>query len=206
MIQAPDSPIIQWANFLGWMACAVYATIPSFWLLIHPWAARWRERKRSPYVVLLPAWVGMWVVCGAVTLPWRQVKLYSTPGTWIPAVFLFGVGLWIYSQSGKGFSAKQLGGLPELHAANPEQRLVTTGIRGRVRHPVYLAHLCEMAAWSIGTGLAVCYGLVAFAVVTGAVMIRLEDEELAQRFGAEFSAYRERVPSVLPRVGARSAV
>jgi len=32
-------------------------------------------------------------------------------------------------------------------------------------------------------------------------MIRMEDEELEQRFGAEFTAYRERVPSVLPKLG-----
>jgi len=111
------------------------------------------------------------------------------------------MGLWLYWHSRKGFSAKQLGGVPELHAANAEQRLVTTGVRARVRHPVYLGHLCEMLAWSIGTGLVICYALTVFALVTGAVMIRMEDEELEQRFGAEFTAYRERVPSVLFKLG-----
>lgn len=114
---------------------------------------------------------------------------------------LFVIGLWLYRQSAKGFSARQLGGLPELHAANPEQRLVTTGIRSRVRHPVYLAHVCEMIAWSVGTGLTVCYALTAFAVVTGAVMIRMEDNELEQRFGAEYAAYRKQVPALLPKLG-----
>ncbi len=55
-----------------------------------------------------------------------------------------------------------------------------------------------MLAWSIGTGLAVCYALTAFAVVTGAIMIRLEDKELEQRFGAEYIQYRQRVPAVIP--------
>jgi len=192
--------MMPWINFLGWLACAVYATIPSFWLLIHPWAPHWRERKRSPYFVLLPAWFGMWVVSGVVTLPWREVHLYWSRWTWVPAVALFAMGLWLYWHSRKGFSAKQLGGVPELHAANAEQRLVTTGVRARVRHPVYLGHLCEMLAWSIGTGLVICYALTVFALVTGAVMIRMEDEELEQRFGAEFTAYRERVPSVLPKL------
>jgi len=196
------SPMIQWLNFLGWMACAVYATIPSFWMLIHPWAVRWRERKRSPYFVLLPAWFGMWVVSGVVTLPWREVHLYALPWAWLAAAALFGVGLWLYWHSRKGFSAKQLSGVPELHAAKGEHRLVTTGVRRRVRHPVYLGHLCEMTAWSVGTGLVICFALTVFAVVTGAVMIRMEDDELEQRFGAEFTAYRERVPAVLPKLGA----
>jgi protein-S-isoprenylcysteine O-methyltransferase Ste14 len=92
--------------------------------------------------------------------------------------------------------------MPEVLPGHREQRLVTTGIRSRVRHPVYLAHLCEMLAWSIGTELAVCYGLTVFAVVTGAIMVTLEDAELEERFGKEYVAYREHVPAVLPRMRA----
>jgi len=98
---------------------------------------------------------------------------------------------------GAGFSLKQLGGVPELHGG--QQHLITTGIRKRSRHPVYLGHLLEMLAWSIGTGLIVCLALTAFAMLTGAVMIRAEDAELEQRFGVEYARYREAVPAVLPR-------
>jgi protein-S-isoprenylcysteine O-methyltransferase Ste14 len=185
---------------VGWLACVVYSTIPAFWLMIHPFAERWRMHQRSPYRVLVPAWMAMWVVVALLTQPWRQVELYRTPWAWIPALILFLGGLYLYSHSGKNFSAKQLGGLPELHGEHRDQRLVTDGIRGRVRHPVYLAHLCEMVAWSLGTGLAVCWGLTAIGVVTGAVMIRMEDAELEQRFGEAFRAYRGSVPAVLPRV------
>jgi methanethiol S-methyltransferase len=80
-----------------------------------------------------------------------------------------------------------------------EQRLVTTGIRSRVRHPVYLGHLCEMAAWSVGTGLVVCWSLTAFAVITGAMMIRMEEAELEKRFGEAFAEYRRSVGAVLPK-------
>ncbi len=151
-------------------------------------------------MVLLPMWVAMWIVIAWVTRPWRNVLLYRADWTWGPAVLLFVGGLYVYLQSGKNFSARQLGGFPEVHGDNREQRLVTGGIRSRVRHPVYLAHLCEMLAWSVGSGLAVCWGLTAFAVVTGAVMIRMEDAELQKRFGDSYRAYRTSVPAVLPRV------
>jgi len=190
----------QGLNLCGWIACVVYSTIPSFWLLIHPRADYWRSRKRSPYFVLLPVWIAMWIVLGLLTLRWRHAALYTTPWTWIPAILLFSIGLWIYSQSGKHFSTAQLSGLPEILPNHREQQLVTSGIRGRVRHPVYLAHLCQMLAWTLGTGLAVCYALTVFAMITGTIMIRLEDAELEQRFGKEYRAYRERVPAVLPRV------
>jgi protein-S-isoprenylcysteine O-methyltransferase Ste14 len=194
----------EWLALVGWLACAVYATIPAFWLMIHPFAERWRARHvsggRSPYRVLIPVWMLMWAVAALVTWPWRHILIYSTIWTWVPAALLFAAGLFLYAKSGNGFSARQLGGMPELHGAHPEQRLATDGIRAHVRHPVYLAHLCEMLAWSIGTGLAVCWALTAFAIATGAVMIRMEDAELEKRFGNHFSRYRRSVPAILPRV------
>ena len=156
--------------------------------------------ERSPYRLLLPAWILMWIVVAGITWRWREVVAYGTAWLWIPAALLFLVGFYLYSHSGKNFSAKQLGGLPEVQGRNREQRLVTEGIRSRVRHPVYLAHLCEMLAWSLGTGLIVCWGLAAFAVITGAVMIRMEDAELQQRFGESYVVYRNSVPAVLPRL------
>src|ERR1022692_4710901 len=102
------------AQTLGWAVCCVYATIPSFWLVIHPWAGYWRSRRRSPYRVLIPVWIAMWIVAGVFTTPWRQVRIYSALWVWIPAVVLFIVGFSVYVLALKGFSAKQLGGLPEL--------------------------------------------------------------------------------------------
>jgi protein-S-isoprenylcysteine O-methyltransferase Ste14 len=46
----------------------------------------------------------------------------------------------------------------------------------------------------------VCWGLTTFAMVTGAVMIRMEDAELEKRFGDAFRRYRNSVPAVVPRV------
>ncbi len=187
-------------HMIGWLACVIYATIPSFWLNIHPHVDYWRSRPLSPYRLLIPLWIGMWVVLGVATAPWRNMLLYSTPWTWGPAAFLFAAGFWIYRRSGAGFSRCQLGGLPEVVAGHRDQRLVTSGIRAHVRHPVYLGHLCEMLAWSVGTGLAVCYGLTAFAAVSGMAMVRFEDKELEQRFGEEYRRYRQKVPAVLPRI------
>lgn len=141
----------------------------------------------------------MWVFVALITLPWRTTPLYRTGWTWIPAAAVFALGFWIYTMAGAGFSPKQLGGVPEVQANHPEQSLVTVGIRAHVRHPVYLAHFCEMLAWSVGTGLAVCYGLTAFGMITGAIMIRMEDAELAQRFGEPFAVYKKSVPAVLPK-------
>jgi protein-S-isoprenylcysteine O-methyltransferase Ste14 len=185
---------------LGWLACVVYSTIPLFWLMIHPRAHRWRARLASPFLVLVPIWLLMWVGMAALTNPWRHATFYLTPWTWLPAALLFATGIFIYSTAGAPFSWAQLSGLPEVRASHRDDRLIITGIRSRVRHPVYLGHLCEMLAWSLGTGLALCWLLTALSIATGAVMIRLEDAELERRFGADFIAYRQRVRAVFPKL------
>lgn len=191
---------MQFLRIVGWITCVFYSTIPSFWLMVHPRAHRWREKEGSPFRVLVPAWITMWIAIGALTGPWRKLALYSTPWAWLAAVLLFALGISLYFCAGAHFSLAQLGGLPEVRANHRDQRLVTTGIRARVRHPVYLAHLCEMLAWSTGTGLLACWLLTAFAIATGAVMIRMEDAELEKRFGEPYRAYRKSVPAVLVRL------
>jgi len=195
--------VIRMLQTVAWVAAAIYATIPSFWLVIHPRVRNWRSRAQSPYRVLVPMWVGMWIVAGAITWPWRQVTLYSAPVAWIPAVALFAAGFALYKTGGRNFSGAQLGGRPELEPGRHDQRLVTSGIRSHVRHPIYLGHLCELLGWSVGSGLAVAYALTGFAVITGAVMIRHEDRELEARFGESYRRYRQTVPGVIPKLFGR---
>lgn len=140
----------------------------------------------------------MWVIMAALTFRWRDVQLVHWPRMWLVALVLFATGLYLYKRAGHQFTPAQLGGIPEIQANHHDQRLVTTGIRARTRHPVYLGHLCEMLAWSVGSGLLVNFGLTVFAVLTGAIMIRMEDRELEQRFGDEYRRYRSRVPALLP--------
>jgi protein-S-isoprenylcysteine O-methyltransferase Ste14 len=185
---------------LAWIFCILYSTIPAFWLLIHPHADFWRSRPYSPYKILLPLWIAMWIALSAITAPWRAVQLYRTNLTWIPAALLFSAGFLLYKLSHHKFTLAQLGGLPEILPGREHEPLATTGIRAHIRHPVYLAHLCEMLAWSLGSGLAVCWALTALAIVTGAAMIRMEDEELAKRFGREYLEYRNHVPAILPKL------
>jgi protein-S-isoprenylcysteine O-methyltransferase Ste14 len=142
----------------------------------------------------------MWILSTSITAPIRNLALYQNRWTWIPAALLFCAGLILYKLSHIHFSLAQLGGLPEILPGHGQQHLVTTGIRSRIRHPIYLAHLCEMLAWSTAAGLAVCWALTAWAIVTGAIMIRLEDRELEDRFGEEFRAYQSTVPAIIPKV------
>jgi protein-S-isoprenylcysteine O-methyltransferase Ste14 len=183
----------------AWVISLIYATIPCFWFLAHPFAARWRSRSRSPYRVLLPAWAAIIFLAGVITSPWRHVLLYSATWTWAPALLLFATGLYLYRRAREGFTADQLAGRPELER-DRGQALATAGIRARMRHPIYAGHLCELLGWSVGTGLVVIYALTVFAILTGALMISMEERELEARFGSAYRDYRQRVPAILPRI------
>ncbi len=187
---------------VGWIACCIYATIPSFWLLIHPHTNYWRERKRqrrAVYNILVPLWIAMWFVLAALTYLWRTLRLHENIYLWISGFALIFAGIYLYVQARHGFSPLQLSGHHELEPDRHRQRLVITGIRQRVRHPIYLGHLLEMLGWSIGTGLLVCFVLTAFAIITGAIMLRTEEKELVERFGDRYLEYQQRVPMIIPR-------
>lgn len=187
------------ADFLAWILVCWYATIPSFWLIIHPVPEYWRKHA-SPYRVILPSWLMMIAAAAAATWRWRSVRLYDAPWTWT-LFFLFAASAIVfYRGSRKHISGQQIMGRAEVQPEKHEQKLVTTGMHGRVRHPLYVGHLLMMTGWSVGSGLAACYVLTVFAVVTGVVMIRLEEKELEQRFGEVYREYKKNVPALVPRL------
>jgi len=197
--------MFPWLRTIGWLFALVLSTVPLFWLLVHPRAEYWRRRSGARFRILGPLWMAMWLAAGAITWPWRNVLLYDKAFSWLAALPFFAAGFYLYYRGRARFSFAQLVGRPEVEGSGFEQRLVTTGIRARVRHPVYLGHLCELIGWSLGTGLVVIYLLMGFAVITGAIMIRTEDAELERRFGEAYRRYRKATPAVVPRLTVGSA-
>ncbi len=185
------------ADFLAWVLVCWYATIPSFWLIIHPVPEYWRKHA-SPYRVILPAWVMMIVAAAAATWRWYDVKLYDVPGAWILFFPFAAMAIVFYRGSRKHISGEQIIGKSEVQPDKHEQKLVTSGMHGHVRHPIYVGHMLMMLGWTVGSGLAACFALTAFAFVTGVVMVRLEEKELEQRFGDAYREYKKNVPMLIP--------
>ena len=189
---------------VGWLLAIVLSTIPLYWLLVHSRAEYWRSRRGARFRILVSLWMGIWLAVGAITWPWRHVVVVRNAISWLIAAPFFAAGFYLYLRSRASFSFSQLIGRPEIQGEAFEQRLVTSGIRARLRHPVYLGHLCELLGWSLCTGLAVVYLLMGFALITGAIMIRREDAELERRFGEPYRQYRKSTPAVIPRLVLRS--
>ena len=178
---------------------SVYCTIPLFWLVFHPFVERWRKHGRRAYLAIMPAWGIFIAIAFALGWPFRHLHLYDTDLPWVMGVLFILAGLSIYRSASQGFDRAKVSGLAELELGQHEQRLVITGIRAQVRHPIYLGHLCEVMGWTLGTGSIALCGLLVFAVVTGAIMIHKEDAELEARFGDAYRQYRNEVPALLPK-------
>lgn len=88
-----------------------------------------------------------------------------------------------------------------VYPAFRQGRLVTTGIFGLVRNPIY-------AAWTllIVPGIlliarcAIMWLVPVFMYAVFKVLIRAEDEYLERKFGAEYRAYRAKTGELFPRL------
>lgn len=185
------------AETLAWLIAIVYATIPTYWMAVHPFARFWQSRRGKVMPFLGLIWLALWIIAGLATASYRHQRLWPA-WSWIIWVVLFLLGARLYRRLGHFDRAKLLG-QAEVRPAEHEQKLVTTGLHSRVRHPIYLAHLVMLTAWTIGAGTVALVALWCFAVVTGVFLITFEDRELEARFGEDYRDYKRRVPAVIPR-------
>jgi protein-S-isoprenylcysteine O-methyltransferase Ste14 len=188
--------ISRTAETIAWLIAIVYATIPAYWMAVHPFARFWRARRGKVMPFLGLIWLALWIAAGFVTAPYRHQRLWPE-WSWLGWLLLFGIGLSLYRRLGHFDRAKLLG-QAEVRPQEHEQRLVTTGLHGRVRHPIYLAHWLMLTAWTVGAGTVALVALWCFAVLTGVFLIVYEDRELEARFGEEYRVYKQRVPAVIP--------
>lgn len=184
-------------RLIPWLVSVVYSSIPLFWFAIHPFADSWRRMRRSPYLLLLPIWAAIIFALAWTTWPWHGVQLYSSPWMWAPAALLIFFSVRTYTGIRSGFGGHKLSGEAELRPWEHAQELVTTGLHARMRHPIYVAHLLNLAGWTIGSGLMVSFVLLAVSMLfTFPLMVWLEEQELEKRFGQSFREYKTRVPLV----------
>ena len=185
---------------LTWAGAIVDATIPSYWLVVHPFAGWWRTRSALTLRLLALLWVVLWLVAAALTRPLLWRAFYHSWWAWLAGIGLWLTGFVVYRRAMGGFSLEQLFGVPEFRT-DREQRLVTTGIRGRLRHPVYAGHLCILLGNCVSSGLVANYVLLAWFLLTLPVMLHFEERELVARFGEPYLEYKSRVPAIIPRLG-----
>jgi len=172
----------------------------AFWLVIHPFVRCWRRVDvRVTYALLAVFMTGLGVLLFVV----RKPLLGRNLGTnWL----LIGIGGVLYLMSAavsllcrRQLSLRIFAGVPEVSRTAFPGQLLQAGIYGVIRHPRYLSVILG----TIGMALIVDY-LGAYVVVVVSLiglwpLIILEERELASRFGPAYTAYRSRLPALMPR-------
>jgi protein-S-isoprenylcysteine O-methyltransferase Ste14 len=188
---------MQALRTLSWIVCGIYATIPVYWLMLHPFVARWRG-VRYRLTLLVPFWFLAWCLAWAASYPWRSSLLYHNAGTWVAAPLLWSISAFMYVHAARELSFMRLIGQHELEPDRHPMVLVTFGVHRMVRHPMYLGHLCTMLGFTLGAGTLACFGLLIFALISGSIMIVFEERELHARFGRSWEEYCEQTPAIFP--------
>ena len=174
--------------------------------------SRWAEREHSKgarIIALLPAGVLFLILLPYVLLvisPSMDTRLgldrlNPGPASLTMGGTLFAVGFafaqWsIYMQFTRGRGTP----LPVM----PTQRLITTGPFRYCRNPMTLGTILAYLGLSIAAATIIgILIVVALATLLLVYLKRMEENELAERFGEEYLAYRRDVPFIIPRLPRR---
>jgi len=172
------------------------AGFKKWWTLIIPQAA-----ERSTYVLAST------IAVGALFAFWEPIGglVWQAPAgaarTAVTGVYLFGWALLFYTtfliDHFDLLGVKQVWrNLTGTHYRPPQFH--TPSLYRVVRHPLYIG--CLTTFWAAPTMTA---SHLVFALLTTAyilVAIRFEERDLVATFGADYIAYRQRTPMLVPRV------
>ena len=87
-----------------------------------------------------------------------------------------------------------------LVAIQPDHRLVKDGLYGVIRNPSYLGLLVNSLGWALAFRSGVGVALTLLMIVPLVARMRSEERLLADRFGAEYEAYRTRTWRLIPHL------
>jgi protein-S-isoprenylcysteine O-methyltransferase Ste14 len=149
--------------------------------------------ERSVYTLVASA------LFAAVCWWWMPVPgvVYSLAGPWRwGARLIFIAGVVVTLLSARRLDALDLAGVrqvleaPEDHPrARPD--LLTTGLYGMVRHPIYLGWILLMAGVADMTMTRLVFAVVSTAYLAAA--IPFEERSLGETFGPDYASYQQKV-------------
>jgi protein-S-isoprenylcysteine O-methyltransferase Ste14 len=169
--------------------------IPIYWLIIHPFNSFWRNRVRAAFWIAgLTAWtaggVSLWIFRPLFLTAERPSRVAIAAG-----LVLIAVEAYLFMRVERELGTRRLVGHAELTGTG---EMFTRGLYARVRHPRYTGMFCAVVGAALLAGTPRLWAVLAGWWMLALVVIRLEERELAARFGPAYAAYRKRVPAFLP--------
>jgi protein-S-isoprenylcysteine O-methyltransferase Ste14 len=153
--------------------------------------------RAAAFIAVFPAAIAGW-------LPW----VVDRPNPAAPAVHVIGLALIAAGWGVLLWCARDFGrrgnGTPAPY--DPPRALVTSGLYGVVRNPMYVGVLTAILGWALWfwSGRVGLY-FALFALAFHARVLLYEEPRLLRSFGADFARYRARVPRWFPRLSTSAA-
>jgi protein-S-isoprenylcysteine O-methyltransferase Ste14 len=169
--------------------------IPIYWLILHPFGSFWRSRIRAAFWF---AGITAWVSGGTLLWIFRHSLLTANRKPWamIGAGFaLITIEIYLFVRVERELGSRRLVGHAELTGTG---EMFSGGLYAHARHPRYTGMFCAVVGAALIAGTATLWIVLAIWWPIALLVIRLEERELATRFGDTYAAYRRRVPAFLP--------
>lgn len=129
------------------------------------------------------------------------IFFFVPPSTLLPSIpvgfiiLLLAILYWLYFSIGAIHIHKRA----HANLENVDS-VVTSGVYGLVRHPMYGSNiLLVWALFIVFPDLKVLMSVFWVSIVI-VIWIELEERGLAQKFGNEYKTYRSQVPKLIPRI------
>jgi protein-S-isoprenylcysteine O-methyltransferase Ste14 len=191
-------------RILGILLVVALPPAIAYWLVVHPFVRRWRRLDvRVTYALLTLFMGGLGVLLFAIRklLLGRDLGM-NWPLTAVGAVlYLMAVAISLLCRT--QLSLKTFVGVPEVSSAATPGNLMQSGIYGLIRHPRYLSIILATIGIALIANYLGVYVLLVVCLLGLWPLIIVEERELLSRFGPAYTAYRSRVPALLPRIRRR---
>ena len=169
--------------------------IPIYWLILHPFNSFWRSRVRAAFWF---AGLTAWTCGGAALWVFRHSLLTTSRPSWFavaPGVALIAVEGYLLVRVERALGSRRLVGHAELTGTG---EMFSGDLYAHMRHPRYAGMFCALLGAALLAGTPLLWIILALWCPFALLVIRLEELELAARFGASYEEYRRRVPAFLP--------
>lgn len=186
--------------YLALLLVAVVPTSVLYWFSIHPFIRFWRRLGiRTTFVINYAAMIALIVAVLLFGKPLLSVDFGTNPVLIGLGILLLVVSAALRRSFSKHLRRNILLGVPELAPAKHGIPLLTDGAYGRTRHPRYVQLFLAVIGYALFCNYLAVYLLIPGLAAMLYLVVRFEERELRERFGAEYEAYCARVPRFIPR-------
>ncbi len=176
-------------------ALMFWPVIPLFWIPVHFATGFFRRLGLFTYLMPAVTWCPLAYLIYINRVSFLNHRIDFPALLNIAGFPLLTAGTFLHLWTIRLLGGLGIIGAPEVFLMLKEHTVIS-GPFSIVRHPTYLAHTLIFSGVFFITGVT-AVGVVTLAdfIIVNAVLIPLEEKELANRFGEEYKSYMRKVPA-----------